>query len=551
MQYDLMEFLQEFKANAEEKELSPFEYLKKGDRILTLLREKEHVSREIPFFEAVNMKKYYQLTTAEKWDALKKAATKLINPVMEKIDAGTCAATEFDALFEEGIITSEIVDDEECTGYRMIKHSINAGTCKNVLKVMVKGEKEPYYVPCGNARISKSKDGQAWYFRTNKKDSVKIANASFFAGLAAYRAIKEKVQEEVLTDDSRVREWLEENHEYYKKRAVRRVKPYLFEWENTCLPDTDTVFGIKTAVFPTYKEAGYDTDNHILREWFLPYMLLHGLELGCCREQIGVGRSHRIELNPVCHNPFMLTFLFGQCLQPLYESDMEEEKNRKKSQSSYAKSFMTKKNIPERVLKAMQNSKFNEYFEYVEMDEDTDIEKVEALAREFEAFAEFFCFGKESVDLRFRKLGNHKAAGLYYPGLKCLCVDIRHPDSFAHEYFHLLDYEKGRLSRKASFSRVLDKYSTLVKKAAEDKGVEAVLKGKYDLHYYLHPSEVFARCGELYLQEVLGFSFSMLKPQDNESFAYPKDMELLEMIASYYDCLLNIDRRMAQGGFYG
>lgn len=47
---------------------------------------------------------------------------------------------------------------------------------------------------------------------------------------------------------------------------------------------------------------------------------------------------------------------------------------------------------------------------------------------------------------KVRKLGNHKALGLYYPEAKVLVVDVDSPSSFIHEYGHLLDYKFGKVS---------------------------------------------------------------------------------------------------------
>ena len=60
--------------------------------------------------------------------------------------------------------------------------------------------------------------------------------------------------------------------------------------------------------------------------------------------------------------------------------------------------------------------------------------------------------------IRFRKLGNHKAIGLYYPLIQCLCVDLRNTTSFIHELGHLIDHcmdDGGQLSEQPAFFNVL------------------------------------------------------------------------------------------------
>ena len=128
----------------------------------------------------------------------------------------------------------------------------------------------------------------------------------------------------------------------------------------------------------------------------------------------------------------------------------------KENASDYAKSYEQKKNIPKKILAAMRSSEYNNYFGYVEYDESCDIEKISENAKEFSAVKNSFlpfvdC--KKNV-IRFRRLGNHKAAGLYYPKLKCLCVDVNNPWSTIHEFGHLIDYEYGMMSLQDDFAEI-------------------------------------------------------------------------------------------------
>lgn len=43
---------------------------------------------------------------------------------------------------------------------------------------------------------------------------------------------------------------------------------------------------------------------------------------------------------------------------------------------------------------------------------------------------------KAQPELKFRRLGKHKAWGIYSPSLNILAVDVRHTESFIHEYGH-------------------------------------------------------------------------------------------------------------------
>lgn len=240
---------------------------------------------------------------------------------------------------------------------------------------------------------------------------------------------------------------------------------------------------------------------------------------------------------------------YGEKINILYKLflGIAEEKGAYIRESEYfkesghvARAFETKKNIPEKTVKAMEESEFNEYFGYVEFDEDVDLEKVSEIAKEFIAFKETYLPGADVKDnqIRFRKLGKHKALGLYYPSLKCLCVDINAPSSLIHEFGHLLDYKYEELSSKFNFYAIRKRYEKVVDAAMGD---DARWNGntKYNRDYYLRPTEIFARSFEIYMSRFMGLKNSILEtPGGYESFCYPSDEEYLQLIKIYFDELL-------------
>lgn len=224
----------------------------------------------------------------------------------------------------------------------------------------------------------------------------------------------------------------------------------------------------------------------------------------------------------------------------VYVKERKEEEFRKTLSSEFAKVWQTKKNIPQKMIARMENSSFNQWFGYIEFDEECDVEKLSEIEKEFDALSDLLHLAEhKEVSLRFRKLGKHKASGLYFPYLKCLCVDVRKPSSMAHECFHMLDFENGRLSGKYSFYRICELYEGLLRKAMDSLNRDDALyvrlagKSKYNLDYYLEPTEIFARCGELYLTEVLKVDNSLVKPEGG--FAYPKDEGLMGLVKNYFD----------------
>ena len=58
---------------------------------------------------------------------------------------------------------------------------------------------------------------------------------------------------------------------------------------------------------------------------------------------------------------------------------------------------------------------------------------------------------------------------------------------------------------------------------------------KYNLDYYLFPTEVFARCGEIYISRIKGVVNSCCKLSGELGFAYPENAELEKLIAEYFD----------------
>ena len=240
---------------------------------------------------------------------------------------------------------------------------------------------------------------------------------------------------------------------------------------------------------------------------------------------------------------------YGAAIYLLYKLflDIAEEKGAYIRESEYfkesghvARAFETKKNIPEKTVKAMEESEFNEYFGYVEFDEDVDLEKVSEIAKEFIAFKETYLPGADVKDnqIRFRRLGKHKALGLYYPSLKCLCVDINAPSSLIHEFGHLLDYKYEELSSKFNFYAVRKRYEKVVDAAMGDNE-RWNGNTKYNKSYYLRPTEIFARSFEIYMSRFMGLKNSILEtPGGYESFCYPSDEEYLNLVKNYFDEVL-------------
>lgn len=219
------------------------------------------------------------------------------------------------------------------------------------------------------------------------------------------------------------------------------------------------------------------------------------------------------------------------------EYEYEYEKN---ITSDYARAFETKKNIPEKVQERMNNSKFLEYFSYVEYDSETDLEKIKKIEQEFLRVAEYLGLKSNNATIRFRKLGRHKALGLYVQGYNCVCIDLDGVSSTLHEIIHMLDYtlEARHIRDIPQFKPIARKYIYLLDKYIDSLPNEHpfknmyLSKNKYNKKYFQNRSEIFARCGEIYLKRILGLQSNLLS--DCSGPEYPQDEELENMIETFF-----------------
>jgi len=241
---------------------------------------------------------------------------------------------------------------------------------------------------------------------------------------------------------------------------------------------------------------------------------------------------------------YYFNYLYGLNIEEEYE--VKEELN---LSSDYAKSYETKKNIPQKVLDRMETSKFKTHFGYVEFDELTDLEKVDIIEREWMEISKKVLFPvAKDHSLRFRRLGKHKASGLYFPGAKAVCVDLGGPSSMVHEVMHMIDYTtlpSTTLSSMFNFRGIIERYRDIANRKVialeETNSFKSQWEGKtkYNKDYYLSPKEIFARCGELYIEQILGIDSSLVKSRDN--ILYPKDDDfLLELVKKYYSSIIQL-----------
>lgn len=156
-------------------------------------------------------------------------------------------------------------------------------------------------------------------------------------------------------------------------------------------------------------------------------------------------------------------------------------------------------------------------------------------------------------ELKFRKLGKHKATGLYAPFLNILAVDVRNTESFIHEYGHYLDYKHGNkvsesYSLEDNFEHIITAYSNnfkIISKKLEDDLLTRLIKASKEsasgisvasleekrlsaelellknsnkmFDYFTTPTEIFARGFELWVFETITSNSSLLKSKEEYS----------------------------------
>ena len=551
--FDFFKELEEVPKKPEKALASAVDYLHRGEKIVSLLREKnskrsKRLKKE-SILDTVNMNTYMKKeNNSQKYMYLLQQTSRYIRDVLNRcLEKGNFS--EYESLFD-GTVKAELV---EKTSY---PHELMKALMRNkkgdfeaTLKISFNsyrdGEREEKicYSPVGGSvKLTKSQNGNRYCLMRVSADYLTVVNADdFFAARVFLVALRDYVQSEMaaegIEESSLYVELTNAMHDIVMAKSLDDVcylrDRFNFNFVSKWFKDNDIPYHMvtdeemKNDLGNKEREVtGYSVENI-----FPLYLLTSDIDKEDNDRILFFTIQNRI------HNGLCRVF---EIVQEEYDIHKQEDEYFNLLKKDYAASYETKKNIPEKIVNAMENSLFNEIFGYVEFDEECDLAKIGEVEKEFLALIKYLNITEhKEVSVRFRKLGHHKAAGLYYPFYKCLCVDVREPWSMPHEMFHMLDYEYGKLSDKASFLKIRKRYKKLLlnKLNALDDGdpLKKQLKGhtKFNLGYYLTPTEIFARCGEMYLSRVRNINNSLV--QDNTGFAYPDDKELESLIRDYYD----------------
>ncbi|WP_026801545.1 hypothetical protein [Pontibacillus halophilus] len=246
-----------------------------------------------------------------------------------------------------------------------------------------------------------------------------------------------------------------------------------------------------------------------------------------------------------------------------YEHVKQKTEKQLESRTDYARSFQTKKQISNKHKTAMTNNAFKSKYSYVELDnevlfrsdlydtdlteeERTSIYTFEDLEDEFKKLSREVFIPYSEGSFRIKRLGNLKAAGVFYPHANATIIDREHPDSFCHELGHQLDYtisesSHSTVSEALEFRPIIEMYSRKVQQTVDDLPAGSDFKElwngktKFNASYFLQPTEVFARSYELYLWHK-GIRSSFMKSAYSGP-EYPNHDEYIARISLYFDNL--------------
>ena len=103
-------------------------------------------------------------------------------------------------------------------------------------------------------------------------------------------------------------------------------------------------------------------------------------------------------------------------------------------------------------------------------------EEFSKVEQDFLAILDKLPQAKAQPELKFRRLGKHKAWGIYSPFLNILAVDVRHTESFIHEYGHYLDFKHGGevYSEMPTFFPIIKAYKEKLLELAESEDKKRV-----------------------------------------------------------------------------
>lgn len=230
-----------------------------------------------------------------------------------------------------------------------------------------------------------------------------------------------------------------------------------------------------------------------------------------------------------------------------YTNYINTKKREAVTSSVYAKAFQTKKTINKQTKMLMSNNAFLNNFDFVEIDNTTNEKRFNDLSKYFSEYKKLiphiYPNKGDGVAFRIRKLGQHKALGLYFQARKTLAIDVNKGTcSFVHECGHWLDYQ--RLHRVSCTNTFIKKIAMPFSEdiSEHNSSLDDNLKiSKSSLDYLTTACEIFARGFEVYIKnkyfKELSCPFLRKMEEYNSLIEYKWFVKNLNVINDFYDSL--------------
>lgn len=185
-----------------------------------------------------------------------------------------------------------------------------------------------------------------------------------------------------------------------------------------------------------------------------------------------------------------------------------------------------KKNRNKEMLEAENNSALKGLVSSVEFDDDVDLGKLETYMNE--AVKIFSMFDSSKIFFKVRYLGKHKSTGIFFPLENILAVDVNDGTSLVHEFGHYVDLKLlNSFSTSIEFMKLVRIYSS---------NYEGVKK-----EYFTTPTEVFARCFEMYWAEKIKIGEGVIF---NPNFNRDEYLPIKEFKTQAFDILDNLFKEL-------
>lgn len=286
----------------------------------------------------------------------------------------------------------------------------------------------------------------------------------------------------------------------------------------------------------------YYVDYGSIRIYSIGYLLLASRLESAVKDKIPEGIHSIFEYNAKSWRFYKYISVYAEALLDIIGEEYNVSLNleySKEGRNTIA-TFRTDKKYQDEELNKV--TIFNQWFRKVEVDTEKyegklfDYEKFSEVEKDFATIYDQLPKALAKPELRFRKLGKHKASGLYSPFLNIIAVDVRMTNSFVHEYGHYLDfkYQNNVLSNSSLFAPFIKMYRENLSALNETFCVS-----KKMIDYFNIPTEIFARGFELWVHANIVSDSSVIQQSEcyNNQIDYKAFEGFKEGLFAYFNII--------------